>query len=506
MSPGSSPQPTDGAPSPRLTRSWRQRVVLGLGIVVVVGCLLGAAGVSYGWWRLNQIDRQDLSLSASNGGPQNYLIVGSDSRSVVSKKDADAGAFLNGETDGAGQRSDTIMIARVDPAAKTIDLLSFPRDLWVPIARTGGSERINTAYGYNDGAQRLVDTIREDFGVDINHYIEVNFKSFKDVVQAVDGVPMYFDRAMRDYNTGLFIDEPGCVTLDGDQALAFARSRHLEYKDAKGKWQDDPTGDLGRINRQQVFIRRVTDRATAKATTVNLKTTNDLIGATVQNLSVDQGFDVGDMFTLAKQFRDFRGDAMRTHSVPVTAWTTSGGAAVLKMDQPAADEVLNIFRGLPAGSISPSAVTLSVQNGSGVDGQAAQVRAALEAVGFTITETSQAATSRDRTTVRYAPGSEREADLVARHLTSGAVLKSDSSLAKGKVVLVVGPDFTTVMREARPVDDSTTSTGAPSTSTTNPAGSGRSSTVPATTSTTDQVYDGPMGVAPGDPPPGVSCG
>ena len=78
----------------------------------------------------------------------------------------DATAFL-GEEPG-GRRSDTIMVARVDAQNRTVDLVSFPRDLWVPIAGTGSSERINTAYGASDGPQRLIDTIRQDFDIEIN--------------------------------------------------------------------------------------------------------------------------------------------------------------------------------------------------------------------------------------------------------------------------------------------------------------------------------------------------
>src|SRR4029077_11443630 len=139
--------------------------------------------------------------------------------------------------------------------------VSFPRDLWVSIAGTGSNERINTAYSVNDGPQRLIDTLRQDFGITINHYVELDFKSFKGIVDAVGGVPMSFQTPMRDRNSGLYVDTAGCTTLDGDQALAFARSRHLEYMDSKLKWVSDPSADLGRINRQQVFLQHVIDQA-----------------------------------------------------------------------------------------------------------------------------------------------------------------------------------------------------------------------------------------------------
>ena len=95
------------------------------------------------------------------------------------------------------------MIMRVDPTTDTVDMVSLPRDLWVPIAGTGESQRINTAYSSDDGRQRLIDTIQQDFGIPINHYIEVDFKGFQGVVDAIGGVPMYFDEPMRDDNSGL---------------------------------------------------------------------------------------------------------------------------------------------------------------------------------------------------------------------------------------------------------------------------------------------------------------
>ena len=99
------------------------------------------------------------------------------------------------------------MIMRVDPTNDSVNLLSLPRDLWVPIADTGESQRINTAYSADDGPQRLIDTIQQDFGIPINHYLEVDFAGFKGVVDAIGGVPMYFDSPMRDDNSGLNITD-----------------------------------------------------------------------------------------------------------------------------------------------------------------------------------------------------------------------------------------------------------------------------------------------------------
>jgi len=170
---------TTSAGRPR--RSWRQRLVIATGLLFTTALLAGAATIGYQRWKLGQIGTyDDLSLvETASGAAENYLIVGSDSRAVVDEDDADSGVFLGGE-ESSGQRSDTILLARVDAAGERVDLLSLPRDLWVPIAGTGQRQRINTAYG--EGRQQLIDTIEQDFGLAINHYVEVDFSGFKQLV------------------------------------------------------------------------------------------------------------------------------------------------------------------------------------------------------------------------------------------------------------------------------------------------------------------------------------
>src|SRR6478752_3187282 len=128
MSSGQPPLPTDEVPptEPKKSRSLRQRLLLGGGVGLVVVILVAVVGVGYVWYRYNQIGREHLNLDeAVANEPQNYLIVGSDSRDVVDQSDPDAKAFLGGNAEPAGKRSDTIMIARVDPTNNTIDTVSF---------------------------------------------------------------------------------------------------------------------------------------------------------------------------------------------------------------------------------------------------------------------------------------------------------------------------------------------------------------------------------------------
>jgi LCP family protein required for cell wall assembly len=456
----------------------------GIGIVLVV--LVVVAGVGYLWYRYNQIGREDVSLDeALANEPQNFLIVGSDTRDVIDESDPDATAFL-GEEPG-GRRSDTIMVARVDAQNRTVDLVSFPRDLWVPIAGTGSSERINTAYGASDGPQRLIDTIRQDFDIEINHYVEIDFDSFRGIVDAVDGIPLGFQTPMRDRHSGLYIDVAGCSVLDGDQALAFARARHLEYQDARGRWVDDESADLGRINRQQVFMRRLIDRAASQTNSFDLKTMNDLLSSTADNLKVDTGLDLGQMVKLARHFKDFTGEQLRSRTLPVYPDTTNGGASVLKLDTIRADPILDVFRGDDAADDVPLPdVRLVIENGSGVTGQAGRAEAAFESLGFVVESTGTATTERATTIIRHAPGAGDAARQVAEFLSPGAQLQEDAALAADHLVIVTGDDFEAVVQDGEPV----TVDASPSTTTSIPA---------------EIEYTEPVGVVP-EGAPTADCG
>ena len=184
---------------------------------------------------------------------QNFLITGADNNSCVDPDSPYAGAF--GDRTNFGERSDTIMVWRVDPSTDQVAVLSFPRDLYVTV--DGGSKaRINSAYRRDDPS-RLQDTIFLNFQIPIDHYIQVDFCAFKRLVDGVGGVKVPFEYPARDTNTGLDVPASGgeCFEFDGDHALAYVRSRHYEYL-VDGEWKTDGTSDFGRISRQQDFLRR----------------------------------------------------------------------------------------------------------------------------------------------------------------------------------------------------------------------------------------------------------
>jgi len=427
--------------------------------MAIVACVSMAAGLAYFQYKFQQIPRVELEEVldevAAPSEPQNYLLVGTDSAAGLDPDDP----VTNGRSD-LGILSDTIMILRVDPETEDAAILSFPRDLWIPIAG-GGEQRINTALSVG-GPEALIQTVQDHFGIPINHYVQVDFLGFRDLVDAIDGVPVYFPNPVRDGKTGLNITETGCVTLDSTQALAFARSRSYE-EFVDGSWDTDGTGDLGRISRQQYFIRLAMQRAVAKGVR-NPTTLNSLIDVGITKVTIDDALTPDDIFAIGRKFRSFDPEQLQTFSPEVVDGNVGGASVLFLAESEANQAMFDVFRGLggDAGSETGS-VRVQVQNGSGASGQAGLVAEGLGVAGYTVTGQGDA-DSFDvaQTTVRYAAGQAASADLLRRTVDGPVVLEEVPTIDGADVILITGQDFVGIRAELAPPDDqSPTTTAAP---------------------------------------------
>jgi len=444
---------------------------------VVLICFSSAAGLAYVFQRASDVQRYGglgatLDQATDKGQPQNFLLVGIDSAQGLDPKDP----VMIGRS--VSSNSDTIMILRVDPSTKQASILSLPRDLWVPIAETGGKERINSALP-GGGPERLIKTIQQDFGIPINHYIQVDFRGFKSLVDAVGGVPIYFPWPARDTNTGFGVDQPGCVMLNGTDALAYARSRHFETKTGNGgkTWVGDPSSDFGRISRQQQFIKLALKRAIVKGAR-NPFVLNQLINVGLTSVRLDDQLTTQDLLKLGNQFRDFDPDSLQVYTPAATGTVTAGGADVLLLDNAAAQPIFDKFRAQADANNPLRAIQVQVQNGSGAGSQAQLVLQQLNGLGFTPVGSGDSSSFRNaHSQIRYAPGAEASAVELARYIDGAPAFVKDSTLAGTSLVLVTGQDFHGLRAEARPASDFSSFL---STTTTSPAGSA-SSTAPPTT-------------------------
>jgi LCP family protein required for cell wall assembly len=445
------------------TRRWPRRVLVAANVVVAM-LLLGSASV-YGYvlWRFGQIRRIHIPTllggHGSSGQPMTVLLVGSDTRSGSTGSDAKA---FGSSSQVTGQRSDTIILVHIDPGSNKATLMSIPRDLWVPIPGKGYSQRINTAF--DTGPNLLVQTIKQDLGIDVNHYVEVNFNSFRQVVDAVGGIKQYFPTPARDSFSDLSIPKAGCYSLNGQTALQFVRARHYEYY-ANGRWHYEAESDLARIKRQQQFIRKMISKAQASGLTNPIEL-NNVIGGVTSNLTVDSGLSRNLMLSLAKRFRSLSPDSFPTTTLPTTP-TTIQGNDVLMLKQPDAQQTINAFLGIGQPStvspstapsnVRPADVRVNVLNGSGRSGEAGQARSALQIQGFDVGTASSANNfNYTRSVVRYAPGAEAKAQLVASTVKGGALVQPDSSVQGADVVLITGRSYAGIA----PVTGSSTQAGA----------------------------------------------
>ena len=439
---------SDGSRKPRRRRTWPQRLLLTFNVLVALVCFAAAGGLLYVFRQTTNVARFNLSTTLNQttrkGEPENFLLVGIDSAAGINPNDP-----INIGR-GATNNTDTIMILRVDPGSDKAQLLSLPRDLWVRIAGTDYHEKINAALA-TGGPQRLIETIQQNFGIPINHFVQVNFEAFRSLVDAVGGIPIYFPWPARDSHTGLNITRPGCTILDGVQGLAYARSRYFETEQ-DGEWKADPTSDLGRIARQQQFIKLALKRAIAKGAR-NPFVASRLIGTAENDVTLDSQLTTGDLLTLAEQFRNFDPNSLEVYTPPATG-AVIGGADVLELNTVAAQPMFDRFRDLSDASNPNRSVAVSVTNGSGVASQAELAVTQLARLGFLTLGSGDATSFQNaQTSIHYAPGGAKAAVQLARYLPFVPTFVEDDSLQGSSVTIYTGLDFHGFSSTPRPLSD-----------------------------------------------------
>ncbi len=482
----------------RTRRTWPQRLLITFNLGVIAASLVAAGALGYLNVKLDQIPRIDLAGRLTQepddpGEPQNYLLVGTDSAAGFGEDDPRAAGREN-----LGVLSDTIMLLRVDPNSTQARILSFPRDLWVTIPGAG-EQKINAALPAG-GAQTLIDTITANFDIPVHHYVEVDWLGFENLVAAVDGVPMYFDKPVRDPSTGLNIPHAGCVTLSPEQALAFARSRSLEYSEDSGAtYAVDGSGDLGRISRQQAFVRVAIQRAINQGVR-NPITLNSLVNVGIAAVgAVDSELTPDDLITLGTAFRDFEPEQLQTMSLDVYDDTVNGASILRLQDTDANQERIDLFKGLGDGAAGTAgSIRVALNNGTGDTGQATEAADGLAALGFDTSPGTGDAESFGftRTLVRYQPGNEAAAEYVAAQLVNGADLQEVGSTYVADVIVVTGTDYAGVKDSLQPPPTPLDTSGASAVPGTTPPSAGDESV----TSTTYAYGEVPS--APAD----QSCG
>ncbi|MHB8262684.1 MAG: LCP family protein [Acidimicrobiales bacterium] len=417
-------------------------------------CLV-LAGAAYGYimYRGSQIHHINVPhlVTAPPSGVENILMIGNNSRCVLNGKQSNA---FGSCSQVGGARSDVTMLLHLNPAKHTASILSIPRDLFLPIPGTSNENRVDDSLNPTHSSQlpnpgQLVNTIESDLGIPINHFVMLNFDTFQNVVNVLGGVSMYFPNPVKDAYSGLNITAAGCHHLSGSQALALVRARHMYYLQ-NGSWQYDGTGDIGRITRDHQFL-RVLAAAVANQGLANPIKDNALVGSVLPSLTVDQGFGLKQMASLALAYNGIDPYNVPTNTLPVLNHYYSGYQGyiyeggnygdILMPYQPTDQQAIDAFLGRsdpPGSSISPQSVKVAVLNGTGNSGQASTTSSQFQSIGYNIvgTGSSSPVANFSETVVYYKPGEISAAQSVMSHL-SGVVAMGQGPTADGSDVTVV---------------------------------------------------------------------
>ena len=305
---------TGEEPRPRRRRRKGPVVVLVL-LLLVVGVLAYLVGVpASAWASVDPVDDQPAGERPANQPGQTYLLVGSDSRDGLSKEEQKR----LGTGSVGGQRTDTMMLLYVPPSGKPA-LISIPRDSYVAIPGHG-KNKINAAFAFG-GAKLLTQTVEQATGLRVDHYLEIGFGGFVDIIDAVDGIEMCVPRDIKDKNSHLNVKK-GCQTMDGVTALAYVRMRYA-----------DPEGDLGRVKRQREMVAAVAKKAATPESVLNPFRYWTLNHAIAGALTLGSTTSVTDMPAVALAMKDLNNEGALTLTVPISGNISTPAGSSLAWDE-----------------------------------------------------------------------------------------------------------------------------------------------------------------------------
>lgn len=396
-----------------------------LSIAVVLGLMAGATllylqfKVKGGDTVVEGLEKQAVSE------PMNVLVLGSDSRDDLTEEQRISFGTIE------GRRADTIMLLQLDEQRDKVVLVHFPRDLSVKDPE-GKEVKLNSIYGL--GADAVVSTVSKFTGLPIHHYVEVDFNGFNQITRELGGVQVFFEKALKDRDSGLNVPR-GCVTIEGDQALAFVRARKI----------DD---DFGRIRRQQLFLKLMIDKIADPGTLLRPDKVLSLVNVLSNNVKYDAELTLRDIQRIGLRVRGFSSGNLDLRVVPSSPARIQGVEYVLANEQQsqalfkamAAREALPPFGRTGVSAVVPDDVRLGLLNGTNVEKLAANEADLLKSKGFQVLVDGNAP-EHELSTIYFDDGYEEQARLVATVYPARLEPKPPTIVSQAPVALVLGRDF-----------------------------------------------------------------
>lgn len=432
---------------------------------VAAALTFGLTGGAWGLYRdvTAGITTTDIIAGGRDGGAENILLVGVDSR-----KDAQGNPLprsvldqLHGGPDTGVLNSDTIIVLHVPAGGAGAVAFSIPRDSYVDIPGYR-RDKINAAYpavkatveqelvqsGARDpreidaeagarGRKALIGAVEGLTGLSIDHYAELNLVGFATLTTTIGGVEVCLKAPADDVLSGAHLPA-GPQTIAGADALAFVRQRH-----------GLPQGDLSRIRRQQVFLAAVAEKTLAAGTLTSPTALAGLVEVAQRSVVIDAGWD---LLAFARQAADVAKGNLAFVTIPTSGRETNNRGDVLLVDQAVVhgfvDRTIIAQAAAPPPAtaarpgpftIVPSRYVVDVGNGSGTDGLGARALVSLRGQGF-LRGTLDNAPPIDRSVVRYTGADGTAATQLAADLGGITTAKIDDGVP-GHLQVLLGADF-----------------------------------------------------------------
>ncbi|MEO3871300.1 LCP family protein [Nonomuraea sp. B12E4] len=376
-------------------------VSIGLTTVMVAGALTGYTVYRDAFGNIKQKSVKDdiINPRPPDTGALNVLLVGSDTR--AGKGNAQYGQQLARTADAGGKRTDTIILLHISPGRDQARLISFPRDSMVNIPKCRNEttkqempprrDMINSAYN-SGGIACTMSTIETLTGIRVNHFVEVDFSGFKNIVDALGGIEICLKSGVNDKNSKLVLP-PGKSLLNGEKALGYVRLRH--YGDGS---------DIQRIRRQQIFLSKVVAKATSSALLTDVGKLREFIAAAAGSVTMDPELanDTEQLIEIAMSARELTASGVKFTTIPWIPDPADKNRVV--WEEPAATELFTAIKTdtepaetaapspsasagadtKPKVTVKPEQVKVEVLNGTKTVGKAREVADQLAKQGFNV--------------------------------------------------------------------------------------------------------------------------
>lgn len=414
-----------GIEGPRRRRRWPWIIAASALVLLLVVLGLGL------WFFLALKAKEPRMLVASvnsvlkkhNAGPETTLVMGTDRGSVPGEE-------------GPG-RSDVMMLMTTAPDGSYAGFISIPRDSRVQIPGHKGYDKINAAHAYG-GPQLAIQTVEDVTGLDVKHYVEINFDGFKKIVDALGGVRMNIPHAIHDKYAG---DVPaGDVVLNGDQALALVRARY----DVKAV----PNGDMDRTKNQRAFIEALLSAVSHQRNPSKLLKIADAVSTSAKT---DMTF--WKIFTLGRKLQSLKKSGKLEMVIAPGQPKVINRVSYYILDTNQFSQMLSRFKSgaqtapqaeaTEQSTTDPAEVRVKVLNGTRTPGRAASAATELIGKGYERITTGSSLTRYNKTTIYTAPGYDQAAQRVALDLGGAPDIAQNEDITtryESDVVIVLGSD------------------------------------------------------------------